>query len=118
MAYLHLIDNMTGANIDMLQSSSYSFEAKTTDYDSRFKLVFVCGNTNDNNGSFAFYSNGSWVIANHGEATLQVIDFNGRILSSQQIEGCTETHINAASGIYMIRLMNGHDVKVQKIIIK
>ena len=118
MAYLHLIDNMTGADVDMLQSSSYSFEAKTTDYASRFKLVFVCGNTNDNNGSFAFYSNGSWVIANHGEATLQVIDFNGRILSSQQIEGCTETHINAASGIYMIRLMNGHDVKVQKIIIK
>ena len=120
MAYLHLIDNMTGADIDMLQSSSYSFEAKTTDYASRFKLVFVCNEdgTSTSSAAFAFNSNGSWVIANDGKATLQVIDLNGRILSSQQIEGCTETHINAASGIYMIRLMNGHDVKVQKIIIK
>ena len=120
MAYLHLIDNMTGADIDMLQSSSYSFEAKTTAYASRFKLVFVCNEdgTSTSSAAFAFNSNGSWVIANDGKATLQVIDLNGRILSSQQIEGCTETHINAASGIYMIRLMNGHDVKVQKIIIK
>lgn len=38
--YLHLIDNMTGAEVDLLQTPSYSFEAKTTDYVSRFKLVF------------------------------------------------------------------------------
>ena len=40
LAYLLLIDNMTGADIDLLQTPSYSFEAKTTDYESRFKLVF------------------------------------------------------------------------------
>lgn len=118
MAYLHLIDNMTGADIDMLQSTSYSFEAKPTDYASRFKLVFVSGNADDDNENFAFYNNGNWVIANNSEATLQVIDLNGRILCSQQIEGCTETRIDAAAGIYMIRLVSGNDVKVQKIVIK
>jgi uncharacterized repeat protein (TIGR02543 family) len=38
--YLHLIDNLTGADIDLLASPSYTFTAKTTDYASRFKLVF------------------------------------------------------------------------------
>lgn len=118
MAYLHLIDNMTGADIDMLQSTSYSFEAKTTDYASRFKLVFVSGNADDDNENFAFYYNGNWVIANNSEATLQVIDLNGRILCSQQIEGCTETRIDAAAGIYMIRLVSGNDVKVQKVVVR
>ncbi len=41
MEYLHLIDNMTGADIDLLAMPSYTFTAKTTDYESRFKLVFV-----------------------------------------------------------------------------
>lgn len=40
MNYLHLIDNLTGANVDLLVNTSYSFEAKTTDNASRFKLVF------------------------------------------------------------------------------
>ena len=42
--------------------------------------------TNDgDNDSFAFYTNGNWIIANEGEATLQVIDLNGRILSSETV---------------------------------
>ena len=47
MGYLHLIDNMTGADIDLLQTPEYTFNAKTTDYESRFRLVFVCGDAND-----------------------------------------------------------------------
>ena len=40
--YLHLVDNLTGVDVDLLANPSYSFEAKTTDDASRFKLVFVC----------------------------------------------------------------------------
>ena len=48
--YLHLIDNMTGNDIDLLQTPSYSFEAKTTDYASRFRLVFsICEDANGDN---------------------------------------------------------------------
>ena len=114
--YLHLIDNMTGNDIDMLVNPSYSFEARTTDYSQRFKLVFATGdNTNDN---FAFFSNGSFVINNDGAATLQVIDITGRILKSESINGCTNVNVNAAPGVYMIRLINGTDVKVQKVVVK
>ena len=114
-AYLHLIDNLTGNDVDLLQTPSYSFEAKTTDYTSRFKLVFATGNNTD---SFAFYSNGSFVINNEGNATLQVIDVNGRIIKSESINGCTNVNVNAAPGVYMIRLVNGDNVKVQKVVVR
>ena len=113
--YLHLIDNMTGANVDLLVNPSYSFEAKTTDYASRFKLVFATGNTDDN---FAFYSNGSFVVSNDGNATLQVVDVNGRILKSESINGCTNLNMNVATGVYMLRLINGENVKVQKVVVR
>ena len=113
--YLHLIDNMTGNDVDLLSTPSYSFEASTTDYTSRFKLVFATGNAED---SFAFYNNGSFVINNEGIATVQVIDINGRIISSESINGCANVNVNAAAGVYMLRLINGESVKVQKVIVK
>jgi hypothetical protein len=113
--YLHLIDNMTGADIDLLQTLSYSFEARTTDYANRFKLVFATGNATDN---FAYFSNGSFVINNEGAATLQVIDVTGRILSSETINGCANVNVNAAAGVYMLRLINGDNVKVQKVVVR
>ena len=115
---LRLIDHLTGADIDLLQTPNYTFEAKTTDYESRFKLVFVCGDANDDNDSFAFYSNGSWFIRNEGSATLQAVDVNGRILSSETFNGSVNKAIHAAPGVYVIRLINGDDMKTQKIVIQ
>ena len=115
--YLHLIDNMTGMDIDLLQTPSYTFEAKTTDYESRFKLVFATGD-NSKDDNFAYFSNGSFVINNDGKATLQVIDIMGRILKSENINGCANLNVNAAPGIYMLRLVNGDNVKVQKVVVK
>ena len=115
LGYLHLIDNMTGNDVDLLSNPSYSFEASTTDYASRFKLVFATGNDDDN---FAFYSNGNFVVNNEGNATVQVIDVNGRILSSETINGCANLNVNAAAGVYMLRLVNGSSVKVQKVVVK
>ena len=116
MSYLHLVDNMTGNDVDLLQTPSYTFDALTTDYESRFKLVFATGNAADD--SFAFYSNGNWIINNDGQATLQVIDVTGRILSSESVNGSVSTTINAAPGVYMLRLVNGDNVKVQKVVVR
>ena len=114
--YLHLIDNMTGADVDLLDCPSYTFNAQSTDYASRFRLVFATGSTSED--SFAFLSNGSFVINNEGEATLQLVDINGRILSSETINGCANLSVNAAAGVYMLRLVNGSNVKVQKVVIR
>ena len=115
-SYLHLIDNMTGADVDLLSTSNYTFSARTTDYASRFRLVFATGASAGD--VFAFYSNGSWIINNDGDATLQVVDAMGRILSSENISGSTSKAIHSAPGVYMLRLINGDNVKVQKIIVK
>lgn len=120
--YLHLIDNMTGADIDLLQTPSYTFEAKTTDYASRFRLVFNVTGIEENTTStepFAFFNGSEWVINNTGEATLQMVDLTGRILSSESISGnATVSTANLSTGIYMMRLVNGENVKTQKVVIK
>ena len=113
--YLHLIDNMTGADVDLLVTPSYSFEASANDYASRFRLVFATG---ENDETFAFYSNGSWIISNEGNATVQVIDVTGRIMSSETIEGSASIRVDGAAGVYMIRLINGDNIKVQKVVVK
>ena len=38
--YLHLIDNLTGAEVDLLANPTYTFQAKTSDNSNRFLLVF------------------------------------------------------------------------------
>ena len=114
-SYLHLIDNLTGNDVDLLANPSYSFDAKTTDYASRFRLVFATGNSDDN---FGFFSDGNLIINNDGEATLQVVDINGRIISSENISGSCSVQLNAAAGVYMLRLVNGNNAKVQKIVVK
>ena len=121
MAYLHLIDNATGLDIDLLQTPSYTFNSNDCNYDARFKLVF---NSNDEDGastgsaSFAFLSNGSLIINNEGEATLQVMDLTGRILSTEEIQGCYSMSLNLSAGVYVVRLCNGYDVKTQKIVVE
>ena len=114
-SYLHLIDNLTGNDVDLLETQSYTFEAKVTDYASRFKLVFATGDA-DNSEDFAFISNGNIII--NGEGTLQVIDVLGRVIVP--VDGrtrCVPTDAMSA-GVYVLRLINGEDVKTQKIVIK
>lgn len=116
MEYLHLIDNMTGANIDLLVNPNYTFEANTGDYACRFTLVLSSATGIDEH--FAFYNGTNWTISNDGEAVLQVVDVMGRILNSKEICGNAEINISQPAGVYMLRLVNGSDVKVQKVIVR
>ena len=177
--YLHLIDNLTGANVDLLtppafghplsegeaQSGAelgsdrpatdsrtpagvpplrggqgesktpagvpplqrgqggfnYTFTAKTTDYASRFRLVF----SNDDAGEdaceppFAYISNGNIVItADAGDATLQIVDMMGRVIASYGGHTRYVTTNGMLAGVYVLRLINGDKVRVQKIVIE
>ena len=124
--YLHLIDNMTGADIDLLAllqaqgPANYTFEAKTTDYALRFRLVFNDNTTDGSStgsGTFAYISDGNIIIINNaGEATLQIVDMMGRVV----VEGDAINHVSTngmTSGVYVLRLINGENVRTQKIVI-
>ena len=118
-SYLHLIDNMTGNDVDLLANPSYTFSAVSNDYTSRFRLVFATGNSVDNDAFGFFNGAGNFCIYGiDGTATVQVMDVTGRIISSNTFSGNYEQRINAAAGVYMIRLINGNDVKVQKVVVK
>ena len=130
--YLHLIDNMTGADVDLLAgastlrqaqgSATYTFEAKTTDYASRFRLVFNSSDANEAvcEPSFAYFNGSNWTVSatGSGAATLQVIDMMGRVLSSETISGNTEININQPAGVYMLRLIDNENVRVQKVVVR
>ena len=116
--YLHLIDNLTGADVDLLQTPTYNFTAKTTDYASRFRLVFsACGDAYSDNEAFAYYNGSEWVVANGENATLQIVDTMGRIVYCRGGVHTVSTN-GMAPGVYTLRLINGDDVKTQKIIIE
>lgn len=115
-SYLHLIDNLTGNDIDLLQTPYYSFDAHFSDYASRFKIIFVKDDA-EMGDNFAFISDGKLVITGKGD--LQVFDAVGRQIFAQQVSS-TGVHLSpfTSSGVYVLRLIQGDHVRNQKIIIK
>ena len=119
--YLHLIDNLIGTDVDLLVEPSYTFEANTSDYASRFRLVFsVSGDADGGNAPFAFINNGNIIIIGaEADAVLQIVDVTGRILVSRK--GDAMNHISTSGmvkGVYVLRLISGKNVKTQKIVIE
>ena len=122
--YLHLIDNLAGVDVDLLAlrraqgPMSYTFEAKTTDYASRFRLVFsVCGDADGDDVPFAFINNGDIIIIGaEAGAVLQIVDVLGHVIVSTDVARNVSTN-GMTPGVYVLRLINGNDIKTQKIVI-
>ena len=53
----------------------------------------------------------------NGEGTLQLIDMTGRIINSVEING-TQILEKQTIGVYVLRIVNGNEVKTQKIVVK
>lgn len=129
--YLHLIDNLTGNDVDLLASQSnqpeqglesYTFDAQTTDNEDRFTLRFVEPDgiatlSTENTETFAFLHNSEIHITDtsHG-ATLQVIDMTGRIIVCKEATSPVSTS-GMPAGTYLIRLISGNNARTQKLTI-
>ena len=114
--YLHLIDRMTGNDIDMLIEDEYSFVSSSSDNADRFivKLSNDGISTSPMTESFA-WQNGSEIIVD-GQGQLQIFDVTGRMVSTTTING--QQSIDALpTGIYVFRMI-GEKIKTQKIIVK
>jgi len=118
MSYLHLIDNLTGADIDLLSNPSYTFNAQTGDNEARFRLVFSAKSDNENlDESFAFMSDGQLIV--NGEGTLQVFDVLGhQILTKELSVFRSQFSVFNAPGVYVLRLTDGTNVRTQKIVVE
>lgn len=97
MEYLHLIDHLTGADIDLLATPNYTFDANPSDFGARFQLVFRETLATD---GFDFIDGQS-----------QILDLTGRVVA-------TDRNTRLAPGVYLIRTVDGNNVNIQKTIIK
>ena len=119
--YMHLIDNITNTDIDLLAEPSYTFKASESDNTDRFYLVFDFNNytgVNENytNGNFAHQIGDEIFVS--GEGTLQVFDVLGRFVTGYNVNG--DKRISTAAfntGVYIFRMV-GTEVKTQKIVIR
>lgn len=121
MPYMHLIDNLTGADIDLLATPNYQFNAEVGDLESRFIISFKGNsvNVNENASPINYFQNGRLTVNNiQGEAELEVIDLFGRVLSNTKFNGTYNEIINATPGVYMIRLTTADNTYTQKIVVE
>ena len=118
LGYLHIIDNLTGNDVDLLATPSYTFEANTSDFPTRFKLLFapICEDADGDNATFAYISDGNIIVNNANDVSLQIVDMMGRVV----VEGDAMNPVSTSemtSGVYVLRLINGEKVQTQKIVI-
>ena len=118
---LLLVDNMTGTITDMLRADSYTFDATTDDYASRFYITYTVTGVDENNegdGTFAFFDGSEWVV--NGKGQLDVVDVQGRTLYSERlVNDKNRVSLNGvAAGVYLLRVSDGTNTMVQKIVVK
>ncbi len=113
--YLHLIDNATGNDIDLLIEPSYTFHATGNEIDNRFKIIFreIAGiDENYENTQFAYIAGDNLIV--RGEGTLQIFDMAGRMIETLELSGVETVRKPSQTGIYILKL-NG---QTQKIVVR
>ena len=120
-SYLHLIDHITGIDTDLLQQPDYTFQATGNEYAARFTLVFKVetGIEEQEQESFCFAKDGMlYFTTETGNATVTLIDMLGRIVKQADLSSTRVSISDLTEGVYIVRMNDGNEVKVQKIIIK
>ena len=116
---MYLIDNITGVRYDMLANDSYTFQGHVGDYPSRFYITFSVTDVEEyeEDNTFVFFDGSQWLVT--GEGQLEFIDLQGQVLWSKQVFG-GQSRVglpDVACGMYLFRLTNGVETKIQKVIV-
>ncbi len=116
-SYLHLIDRLTGEDVDLLTETEYSFVGSPSDPVERFVIAMANPDSleSSENSMFAYQNGDEIVITDEG--TLQIFDIMGRMISTNNVVKGETIHKPAQTGVYIFQLL-GNDIKTQKIIIK
>ena len=109
-SYIHVIDKVTGEEIDMLKEKEYSFIASVTDDADRF--IVCLEHFDDADGTVFAYQSGTDIVVD-GEGMLEVFDVMGRMVSTQHING-VQTISGLNNGVYILRL----EGKTQKMVVR
>ena len=111
VTYFHLIDKLTGDDVDMLLDDSYTFMGAPSDRNDRFVLR-LRHNDFDIEGDIFAYQSGSDIVVT-GEGELQIFDVMGRMVMNTRINGVETVNV-PANAVYIFKL----NEKVQKIVVR
>ena len=118
--YLHLIDHITGADIDLLQQPSYTFSTNGNEFEARFLLV-VRQNTGieeNQRQSFCFVKDKMLYFNTEVQGgQLKIVDVLGRTMKSMELKGMSCSVADLPFGLYLVYLNDGKNALVQKILI-
>lgn len=116
-SYLHLIDKITGTDVDLLKNPEYSFIGSPRDAEDRFIVRFRDDKHIVSANDIIAYQSGSAIVVN-GEGELQVYDMMGRMVSSLEIHD-TQMIPAPTQGVYILRVIgDSGDLRLQKIVIR
>lgn len=113
-----LVDRLTGIETNML-FEDYNFTTTTSKKENADRFIVRFAKKSDakvETDRFAYQSGEELII--EAEGTVQMFDVMGRMVYSNDVEGQRRVnveHLNKAA--YILRLVNGNGVKVQKVII-
>lgn len=113
-SHIHLLDKMTGEDIDMLVEDEYRFKAMSNDNISRF-IIRLSDKGEDNGSQFAYQSGKQLFIIGSGK--VQVIDMMGRVVLNTTADGSPLDISNLKEAAYIVRLSGENNVKTQKIVL-
>ena len=112
-----LVDRFTGIETNMLVED-YNFTAMSGVNNNRFIIKLAVSDQQSAVSDNFVYQSGEDLIID-AEGTVQIIDVMGRVLVSDEVES-TNNRINVSgfqNGTYMVRVINGSEVKVEKVVI-
>jgi len=118
---LLLVDNMTGTVTDMLRAERYTFDAGADDYASRFYITYRVTDVEEHSegdGTFAWFDGSEWIV--EGQGVLDVVDVMGRTVYSERlVNEKNRVGLNGvAKGVYLLRVSDGTNTMVQKIVVR
>ena len=112
--YVTLVDNITGKEVNMLEGE-YAFTVYSTEEGKdRFSIKFCKKATSEEN--FVYQSGDELII--EGDGLVQIIDVMGRVVYNNELNGTSRInvgHLNEA--VYIVRRVNGNDIKTQKVLV-
>jgi len=120
---VNLVDNKTGQITNLNQNPAYSFTAENGDDPARFDLHFGVVNLPEQTQTTqlkAFVSNDRLYFPLMGDATLEVIDLQGRKLMQTKMSGTglTSHPMSLTAGAYIVRLRSETGIQTAKVIVK
>ena len=119
--YLHLIDNITGTDIDLLHQPNYTFQSMGQEYEARFTLVFKqnTGVEESQERHFCFVSDGMlYLISDSEHVYLTLTDVLGRVVKSMEAKNNCVSVSDLPSGVYVVSMKDDNKTLTQRIVVE